>query len=193
MVAIAGTRRRTVVAMTTIATAISCVSMYLQFSFLDSCVHSNVQESIAMATRPNQLLFKDHIHYNDKSYVPGEPVTHQNHRQRARILLGIFTADFREERRYRKKLRDLFRLHPRVCSLADFTTAHDSLDASLSSSSCEIIYTFVAGGNPNGPAELVDGSLPMLAGPVASHSTDFNDSDMTLLNIRYVRDWSYSP
>jgi hypothetical protein len=185
MMAIAGVHRRMVAALTTIA----CVSLYLQLSFLDSCVNSNVLENIAkskkkIATGQNQLLFENHTHGSDVSSVPGkpEPVAHQNHR--ARILLGIFTADFREERRYRKKLRDLFQLHPRVCTLTDFTAA-DSLHASSLSSSCEIIYTFVAGGNPNGPSELVDGSLPMLAGrPVASHSTDFNDSDMTLLNIR---------
>jgi hypothetical protein len=39
----------------------------------------------------------------------------------------------------------------------------------------------------------VDGLLPMLVErPVASRSTDFNDSDMTLLNIRYVRGWEYT-
>jgi hypothetical protein len=131
------------------------------------------------------------VFYNDHSSIPGKPVTQQIPRQRARILLGIFTADIQGENRYRKKFRDLFHLHPRVCSLADFTTA-DSLDANSLSSFCEIIYTFVAGGNPDGPTELVDDSLPMLAGrPIASTSTDFNDSDMTLLNIRYVREWSY--
>jgi hypothetical protein len=104
-------------------------------------------------------------HGNDESSVPDKPVDQQNRRERARILLGIFSADFQGEIRHRKRFRDLFRLHPRVCSLADFTTAYDSLnDTSLSLSSCEIIYTFVAGGNPNGPAELVDDSLPMLAG-----------------------------
>jgi hypothetical protein len=191
MVAITRVNRRTLVALTTIATAISCVSMYLQLSFLDSCVNSSVLETIArantnIATGSNQLPLEDHTHVNNESSVPGKPVTHQNRRQRARILLGIFTADFREERRYRKKLRDLFQLHPRICSLSEFTAAN-SLEFTSLSSPCEIIYTFVAGGNPNGPTELVDGSLPMLAErPVASYSTDFNDSDMTLLNIRYV-------
>jgi hypothetical protein len=47
----------------------------------------------------------------------------------------------------------------------------------------EIIYTFVAG--VNGPTETVDGSLPMLARPDMSYSA-ICDSDMTLLNIRYV-------
>jgi hypothetical protein len=190
MVAIARVNRRTVVALTTIATAISGVSMYLQFSFLDSCVTSNVLETIAsranvnIATGPNQLPYEDLTHVNNKSSLPGTPSTQQN--RRARVLLGIFTADFREERRYRKKLRELFQLHPRICSLSEFTTA-TSLDAPSLSPPCEIIYTFVAGGNPDGPTELVDGSLPMLAErPVASHSTDFHDSDMTLLNIRYV-------
>jgi hypothetical protein len=184
--------RRMLVALTTIATTISGVSMYLQLSFLGSCVNSNVLETIArantkIATGPNRLPFGEFNHINNESSVPGKPATHQNRRQRARILLGIFTADFREERRYRKKLRDLFQLHPRICSLSDFTTAK-SLDTTSLSSTCEIIYTFVAGGNPNGPTELVDGSLPMLAGrPVVSYSNDFNDSDMTLLNIRYVR------
>jgi hypothetical protein len=191
MVAIARVNRRTVVALTTIATAISGVSMYLQLSFLDSCVNSSVLEtSIAnaktkIATGSHRLPIEAHTHVINEPSVPGKPATHQNRRQRARILLGIFTADFREERRYRKKLRDLFQLHPRVCSLSDFITAN-SLDETSLSSPCEIIYTFVAGGNPNGPTELVDGSLPMLAErPVVSYSTDFKYSDMTLLNIRY--------
>jgi hypothetical protein len=189
MVAIVGVNRRTVVALTTIATAISGVSMYLQLSFLDSCVTSNVLETIAranvnIATGSNQHSYEDHAHVNNGSSVPGTPSIHQNRRQRARILLGIFTADFREERRYRNKLRDLFQLHPRICSLSEFTTT-TSLDAPSLPSPCEIIYTFVAGGNPNGPTELVDGSLAILAKrPVVSYSTDFNDSDMTLLNIR---------
>jgi hypothetical protein len=197
MVAIALVNRRTVVALMTIATAISGVSMYLQFSFLDSCVTSNVLETIAsanvnIATGPNQVPYEAPTHVNNESSVPGTPSTNQNRRQRARVLLGIFTADFREERRYRKKLRKLFQLHPRICSLSEFTTA-TSLDAPSLSPPCEIIYTFVAGGNPNGPTELVDGSLPMLAErPVASSSTDFHDSDMTLLNIRYVGESNYS-
>jgi hypothetical protein len=193
MVAVRGVHRRTVVALTTITTAIFSASMYLQLSFLDSCVHSNVLETISNGkTRPDQLPFeaKEHIHRADKS-VHAEPVAY-NRQQRARILVGIFTADFREERRYRKKFRELFQLHPRACSLADFTTA-DTLGSNTDTSSCEIIYTFVAGANPHGPTELVDGLLPMLVErPVASRSTDFNDSDMTLLNIRYVRGWEYT-
>jgi hypothetical protein len=237
-----GVHRRTIVALISIGTAISCVSMYLQLSFIVLHVNSIVSEAkLQFATVPDQLpleiqqlkveastsqaieiektrqeveqavttktekSFEEHLadlrekhreemeqlrtHGNDESSVPGKPVAQQNRRERARILVGIFSADLQGEIRYRKRFRDLFRLHPRVCSLADFTTAYDSLNAtSFSLPSCEIIYTFVAGGNPNGPAELVDDSLPMLARrPVASkHSADLNDSDMTHLNIRYV-------
>ena len=61
------------------------------------------------------------------------------------------------------------------------------------SNTCELIYTFViGGGNPDGPTELVDDSLPILV--VADHdddkrnnntkNEDLNMDDITLLNIQ---------
>ena len=118
----------------------------------------------------------------------------------ARVVMGIFTADNEEERRYRSKFRQLFKLDPRVCSLAAYQrrnidtlynsqkiVAPTKITSSGQVVECELIYTFVAGANPHGPTELVVETLdqPFLVNrPVASQSRDFNNEDMTLLNIQ---------
>jgi vacuolar-type H+-ATPase subunit H len=60
MVAFAYVQRRTVVALMSVATAVSCVSMYLRLSFLVShYVNSNVSEAkLQFTTLPDQLPFE---------------------------------------------------------------------------------------------------------------------------------------
>jgi len=104
------------------------------------------------------------------------------HSGRLRILLGILTADFYNDQAYRRRHRMLFQIwnDPRVCSLPDFKSLPIN-----ERYRCQIIYTFVMGGNPHATPELVDDSRPMLATkPVKGLSTDLNDADVTLLNIR---------
>jgi Galactosyltransferase len=104
------------------------------------------------------------------------------HSGRLRILLGILTADFYNDQAYRRRHRMLFQIwnDPRVCSLPDFKSLPIN-----ERYRCQIIYTFVMGGNPHATPELVDDSRPMLATkPVKGMSTDLNDADVTLLNIR---------
>lgn len=101
---------------------------------------------------------------------------------RLRVLVGILTADFFNDQTYRKRHRALFKLwnDPRVCALPDFKALpiHERYR-------CQLIYTFVMGGNPNVTPELVDDSRPMLATkPIKGQSPDLNDPDTTLLNIR---------
>jgi hypothetical protein len=102
---------------------------------------------------------------------------------RLRILVGILTADFPNDFSYRMRHRKLFELwdDPRVCSLPDFKAR--PLPERYE---CELIYTFVLGGNPNATStELVDDSRPMeVTKPIASTTQDINLPDMTLLNIR---------
>jgi len=122
---------------------------------------------------------------------------HQFHEQpekkprKPRVLLGIFTRDGPFEPQYRKVFRNLFALHPWVCSLGrykDLTTENPDNNV------CELIYTFVLGSNPDGPTELVDGvmedrhtngSLPILADYDAHErgNGDLNMDDITMLNI----------
>lgn len=105
------------------------------------------------------------------------------HSRRLRVLFGILTADFKNDHAYRKRHRALFKLwnDPRVCSLPDFKAR--PLETRYE---CEIIYTFVVGGNPSAPPELVDQSRPReVSKPI--HGTtcpDLNEPDVTLLNIR---------
>jgi len=104
------------------------------------------------------------------------------HSGRLRVLFGILTADFFNDQAYRKRHRMLFALwnDPRVCSLPDFKAM--PMDERYR---CELIYTFVMGGNPDATPELVDDSRPMLATkPIKGKSPDINDPDVTLLNIR---------
>jgi hypothetical protein len=106
--------------------------------------------------------------------------------RKARVLMGIVTADVFGEPRYRQAFRDLFSVHPKVCRLDDYKNGTKAVK-----DRCELIYTFVLGANvdPDGPTEIVDDSFPIVA-PFAKlrpqHSLDFNETDMTFLNIRYV-------
>jgi hypothetical protein len=172
-----------------LACAVSFLSIYLQLSLINSCQQDFLQDIRTGMRRgqPPQHIIESppasSVINNSPDHSLETTLLHLEQQQgprRARVLFGIFTADFREERRYRKKLRELFALHPRLCFLADFTSNRPD--------ACEIVYTFVAGGNPNGLTELLDDSLPMLATkPVPSTSADFNYPDVTLLNIRYVQ------
>jgi hypothetical protein len=104
-----------------------------------------------------------------------------------RVLVGIFSGDFKYEKSFRNKFRHLFGLYPsRICFLEDFMSqwyAHDT------TKTCELVYTFVIGSNPNASTQLVDHSRPMLVEqyPVPtnySSMTEYNKKDMTHLNIK---------
>jgi len=104
------------------------------------------------------------------------------HSRRLRVLMGIVTADFKNDHAYRKRHRSLFGLwnDPRVCSLPDFKSlpVEERYE-------CEIIYTFVMGANPEASPELVDDSRPPeVTRPIKGLCPDLNEPDMTLLNIR---------
>ena len=102
------------------------------------------------------------------------------HGGRLRILMGILTADFFNDQAYRKRHRSLFKLwnDPRVCSLPDFKELPIN-----ERYRCELIYTFVMGGNPEAPPELVDDSRPMfVTKPIRGISPDLNDPDVTLVS-----------
>ena len=115
---------------------------------------------------------------------PIDPLATPKPSGRLRVLFGILAADFPNDLTYRHRHRQLFELwnDPRVCSLPEFRAR--PLDTRYE---CELIYTFVLGGNPDAPStELVDDSRPMeVQKPVTySNTTDLNWPDMTLLNIR---------
>jgi hypothetical protein len=102
------------------------------------------------------------------------------HSGRLRILMGILTADFYNDQAYRKRHRSLFKLwnDPRVCSLPDFKEMPIN-----ERYRCELIYTFVMGGNPEASPELVDDSRPMfVTKPIKGISPDVNDPDVTLVS-----------
>lgn len=104
--------------------------------------------------------------------------------RKAKVLMGIVTADVFGEPRYRSAFRDLFVLHPKVCRLGEYVVGTKAFQ-----DRCELIYTFVLGANvdPNGPTEIVNETFPILTPPDElhpQHSVDFNETDMTFLNIR---------
>lgn len=105
-----------------------------------------------------------------------------------RILLGIMSADLPGEIEYRKQFRQLFGIFDaygdsRLCSLAEFRARPaDFLE-------CELVYTFVLGGNPNGPTELVNSSMPILVPEETLRHSDGGPEDklmqdMSFLNIK---------
>ena len=104
------------------------------------------------------------------------------HSGRVRVLFGILSADFKNDYSYRKRHRMLFQLwnDPRVCSLPDFKNM--SVEDQYK---CELIYTFVLGGNPNESTELLDDSRPPeVEKPVTGVCPDLNEPDVILLNIK---------
>ena len=104
------------------------------------------------------------------------------HNGRLRVLVGILSADFFNDKVYRKRHRALIKLwnDERVCSLPEFKSK--PIDERYV---CQLIYTFVIGANPNASPELVDNSRPMeVARPITGQSNDLNEPDMTLLNLR---------
>lgn len=123
----------------------------------------------------------------------GEVLSDDNRRKldiikprKAKVLMGIVTADVFGEPRYRQAFRDLFVIHPKVCRLADFIRVNATQSFK---DRCELVYTFVLGANvqPNAPTEIVNETYPIIT-PVEErhpqHSVDFDESDMTFLNIR---------
>lgn len=102
--------------------------------------------------------------------------------RRARVLWGIFSGDFEGDEVYRKNLRLILSMDPvRVCSLDKYIEA-----GNYESSTCELIYTFVAGALKEGPTErLAPCNRLTVSQPVYEPFTpDFGYKDMTLLNIK---------
>ena len=106
-----------------------------------------------------------------------------------RILLGVMSADFANEFEIRQEFRKLFGMFSkhndtRVCSLGNFMAQVGSYHG------CQLVYTFVLGGNPAGPTELVNSSMPLLIpkGRIGSipgiQADDKYLDDMTFLNIQ---------
>jgi hypothetical protein len=113
-----------------------------------------------------------------------------------RILLGIFTTknDAKEIKRRtairetylrsyldsdKRTANDTIGSH-RICSLANLLSSNHPEHSQLLRE-CQIAYTFVAGGNPDGPTERVEFNIsePMIL-PTTSH----DEKDLVLLNIR---------
>jgi len=135
------------------------------------------ENSLAAAAVDTAHRRAEVIDTSTKQHFGAEP-----HSGRLRILIGILTADFFNDQVYRKRHRMLFKLwdDERVCSLPEFKQKPPN-----ERYTCEFIYTFVIGANPEASPELVDGSRPMeVQRPIKGISNDLNEPDMTLLNIR---------
>jgi hypothetical protein len=106
-------------------------------------------------------------------------------RRRSRVLAGIFSADIGDDARYRYAFRELLQTHPKVCSLVDFMA-----DEQVHAGPCELIYTFVLGGNTDkhAPTQIVSNTstIPILVPvkPKSVNSNDFHEDDITFLNIK---------
>jgi hypothetical protein len=131
-------------------------------------------------------------------FGPGIPMT-KSKTIRNRILIGIIsTAANHVAMTYRNRHRKLFALwnDTRVCSLHDFVqyekqridNSHYNGGDEGSPSPCQIIYTFVIGGNPNGTTLLLDHNettpLTLPSMPYKPRHKDTNRTDVTILNIR---------
>jgi hypothetical protein len=110
--------------------------------------------------------------------------------QNPRILLGIFTMDSPLEKERRDVIRKTYlkafakssKQPHRICSLQQLL---DEVHALPNEHDCQLAYTFVMGGNPNGPTELVDfnASYPMTV-PTRNQLLLRDEADIVHLNIR---------
>jgi hypothetical protein len=138
------------------------------------------------------------IHANQFLFGEGTPMT-KSKTIRNRILIGIIsTAGNHVAMSYRNRHRKLIALwnDTRVCSLHDFVQYEKQrIDNSQytggdegSPSPCQIIYTFVIGGNPDGTTLLLDHNettpLTLPSMPYKPRHKDVNRTDVTILNIR---------
>jgi hypothetical protein len=137
--------------------------------------------SVVSSTSPNVKSSFGSIN-EDAHNVSTNPIDSRRH---SRVLVGIFSGDFIDDARYRYAFRELFQTHPKVCSLVDFIA-----DEKVQTGPCELIYTFVLGGNvdENAPTQIVSNSstIPILAPkkPKSVHSNDFHEDDIIFLNIK---------
>ncbi len=69
--------------------------------------------------------------------------------------MGLLAATSPDLNDYARVQRRLFDLHPNVCSLQQFQVT--------GSSACQLLYTFVLGANEDGPTEIVNDTMPVLA------------------------------
>jgi hypothetical protein len=159
-------------------------------------LHNDKEESLTMKNhlQGSKQTFS-HSQLNLPVKVDGSPTTTTTLTTKraappviTRVLVGIISSAYSHGgKRYRKRFRTLFSLwnDTRTCSLAEFTAL-----SSPQSSPCQIIYTFVIGGNPNGTALLLNhnNSYPLvLTKSNQNYMQQFNDvnaSDVTVLNIR---------
>jgi len=149
------------------------------FSHRDTALPVGVTSSsfIAPVTSP---LIKESPSNSSRRVPPNRP----------RILMGIFsTMSSRTDARYRSLFRELFQAnHPyrdRICPLSN---VHDS---------CELIYTFVLGANPNTTTTEIrtgpDAESFLFQGSVAAFAEDAAEGDYTFLNIRENMDEGKTP
>lgn len=137
---------------------------------------------------------------------------HHDDFRRSRTLIGIMSADTRNDSAYRKRHRELFTQiwnDTRVCSLAELQRRPET-----ERKHCQLVYTFVIGAATTSAAtaaaaspatdkneiinnatttttstttQIVDASVPLYRStPLKSKFSDVNDDDVTLLNIKYV-------
>jgi hypothetical protein len=152
--------------------------------FLD--VWDKYKDSLVTYDDPNEVAWVE-------SKVP--PPVHNNdgNNRTAKLLLGIFTMDSPTETERRAMIRKTYlgyfakgkKTPHRICSLQELVA-----DSSLASE-CQMAYTFVMGGNPNGPKELVEfnASHPMTvdnpqSNSSTSTSTTLQEKDIVYLNIQ---------
>jgi hypothetical protein len=129
-----------------------------------SDIHNNVDTPTTVVVRKTIKSESElsNITYNAKQErkslvsLPDRPPR----KGKARVLMGIFCRSI-VDKEYQEMFRLLFALNPLVCSLGRYE--QDILQGI--ESRCQLIYTFVIGGNKDtwdGPTELLDDHLPIL-------------------------------
>jgi hypothetical protein len=118
--------------------------------------------------------------------------------QKVRFLYGIMTYDHKLEMKRRVAIRktylsfyqDFTDTPNRICALVDLI---ESDPESPLREECQLAYTFVMGGNPGGPTELLqfNESYPTII--VNDHPFQSSERDITFLNIQENAEYGKSP
>ena len=160
-----------------VITILTCMSL---FNSRNLNLHINMRTAAVMSHSDNNLLWSTSplsATTTTTTTTKTLPIMKQ-----PRVLMGIFSADMVGDARYRQAFRKLLNVHPKVCNYNEYKRNPQQY------TNCELLYTFVLGGNPNGLTEFVKhhDNMTILTTEVPRvwFSPDVNETDMTFLNIK---------
>lgn len=156
--------------------AVFCIQLsMMRHNYFMSDLFQYVENStVGITTVTNATINQDHS------------LQRQQQQRPTRVLLGIFTmleGKAHQNKQYRQQFRRLFSLEffkGRICPVNEVTP------------SCDLIYTFVVGGNPSAPPSI-ETNVMETSSFLIKRSIEDEPDDFTILNIHENMDKGKSP